>query len=265
MLNGPNSCASCRVSPTTACFALQYAWMPVNDGCNPAPELMLMIRPPPARFMPGAAARHSVNAALTLMSKIMFQSSSATPPAAPGPARPRPRRCSPGCRSAARPASRSAQSRPPAAARSRKSSARTVMPPRDAVSASPSRRQSVANTCAPSRAKVQRNLPPETMTGAGDRDDLAIEPDDHPALLRRRCPHGSACHDAAPTSQLHQAIATQLRMAHRHRPDVAHACIAAAVTSMSQFRRPAIRQSSINAVCPQVVDQKQARRRAATG
>src|SRR5215472_10462015 len=50
--NGPSSCPSCRVKPTTACFAEQYAWMPVSEGPRPAPELMLIIRPLPARFMP---------------------------------------------------------------------------------------------------------------------------------------------------------------------------------------------------------------------
>src|SRR5262249_32483872 len=151
--NGPSSCASCRVKPTTACFAEQYAWMPVSEEARPAPELMLIIRPLPACFMPAATARLSVKAVPMLTAKIRSQSASGT--------------SSMGriCCSATPPALLTSTSTAPAvvrsicaihaaaAARSVRSST-SVSTPAPAVSASSAAERSQPNTHAPSCAKV---------------------------------------------------------------------------------------------------------------
>jgi len=52
--------------------------MPVSEACVAAPELMLTIRPAPARFIASAAARLSAKAAPTLIAKMRSQSASGT-------------------------------------------------------------------------------------------------------------------------------------------------------------------------------------------
>ena len=155
MSNFPSSCASCRVRPTTACFALQYACMPVSDGCSPAPELILMIRPPPCPFH--ARHRSSAQRERGVDVDIKYH--------IPVRVRHVLQRHRPLARNAAGVvdqdidrapglAFRSRQPKPAAAPRSRRSSACTVIPPVDAVSAKPSAPRSVAKTEAPSRANV---------------------------------------------------------------------------------------------------------------
>src|ERR1700722_933153 len=128
--------------------------MPVSDGCSPAPELVLMMRPPPARFIAGAAARHRVKAALTLMSNRMFQSSSETSSSGRGawPATPPALFTSTWIGPFVCASIWPIQAAP--AARSRRFTTLVVMPPSRAVSASSSAEISVAKTRAPRWAKV---------------------------------------------------------------------------------------------------------------
>src|SRR5258708_522491 len=64
--------------PDHRVFVEQYAWMPVSEGPRPPPELMLTIRPLPARFMPAATARLNAKAAPMLTAKTRSQSVSRT-------------------------------------------------------------------------------------------------------------------------------------------------------------------------------------------
>ena len=141
------------------------------------------MRPLPARFMPGAAARHRVNAALTLMSKMMFQSASETSstglnscPATPPASFTSTSIAQPVCVSIA-------WTHAAPAARSRRSTVLVTIPPGAAVSASSSADRSVANTRAPRPGETLRDGTAETVPRAGHRNHLVIETDIHAAAL----------------------------------------------------------------------------------
>src|SRR5579859_3511963 len=128
--------------------------MPVSEACSPAPELVLMMRPPPARFIAGAAARQRVKAAFTLMSNSMFQSSSVTSSSGFGPWPPTPPALFTSTWIGPFVCAAIGWIQAAPAARSRRFTTLVVMPPSRAVSESSSADMSVAKTRAPRWAKV---------------------------------------------------------------------------------------------------------------
>ena len=128
--------------------------MPVRLGCSPAPELMVTIRPNPARFIPGATACASRKCACRLMSTTSCQSLSGTsssgrmtwprtPPALDA--------STPTGASACFSTSAIQAFAAPGAVRSK--AAVWMAPGWSAVSSSSAAERSQANTCAPSAAK----------------------------------------------------------------------------------------------------------------